>query len=112
RYCMEFFRRGTVLWRKDSHGRHKVVVQPERRWSVLELAHDDVGHKGFYATRALLTERFWWPHMADDIAWFVRTCDLCQQRQVRKIHIPPTVAVPAPIFAKMYMDTMHLPTSG
>ncbi|CAK5275032.1 unnamed protein product [Mycena citricolor] len=112
RYCMEFFMRGTVLWKKDSHGRHKVVVTPEQRWSVLKSAHDNVGHKGFYATRALLTERFWWPYMADNIAWFVRTCDLCQQRQVRKIRIPPTVAVPAPIFAKIYMDTMHLPTSG
>lgn len=84
-----------ALWRKDPQNRHKLVVIPSRRLFILRSAHDDIGHKGFYATRALIAERFWWPHMADDIAWFIRT-----------------VATPAPIFAKMYMDTMHLPPSG
>ncbi|EIM84037.1 uncharacterized protein STEHIDRAFT_28021, partial [Stereum hirsutum FP-91666 SS1] len=78
----------------------------------LRAGHDDVGHKGFYATRALLSERCWWPHMRQDIAWFVKTCHICQVRQMRQILIPPTVALPAPLFAKMHVDTMFLPASG
>ncbi|ETW80784.1 hypothetical protein HETIRDRAFT_452290 [Heterobasidion irregulare TC 32-1] len=61
---------------------------------------------------AFIAKRFWWPHMRQDISWFVRTCHLCQIRQTRNILIPLTVALPAPLFAKMYMDTMHMPTTG
>jgi hypothetical protein len=50
--------------------------------------------------------------MRADIAWFVRTCRLCQLRQTRNVAIPPVVATPAPLFAKIYVDTMHMPKSG
>ena len=51
--------------------------------------------------------------MANDISWFVRTCHLCQLRKTQHVLIPPTVATPAPLFSKVYMDTMHLtPSSG
>ena len=113
RYCVEFFVTDGRLWRKDKKGHHKLVVSMDRRLFLLSSAHDDVGHHGFYATNALLTERYWWPGMAQDIAWFVLTCHLCQLRKTRQIAIPPVVAQPAPLFAKVYMDTMHLtPSSG
>ena len=47
--------------------------------------------------------------MRADIIWFVHTCRLCQLRQTRNVLIPPVVANPAPLFAKVYIDTMHLP---
>ena len=49
--------------------------------------------------------------MGRDIAWYVRTCHACQLQQTRQVTIPPIVAMPTPLFAKMYMDTMHLPRS-
>jgi hypothetical protein len=114
RYCTEFFVAGEErLWRKDPKGNHKVVVSKERRLFLIASAHDGVGHHGFYATNALLAERYWWPQMAQDISWFVRSCHLCQLRKTQHVLIPPTVAMPAPLFSKVYMDTMHLtPSSG
>ena len=50
--------------------------------------------------------------MPADITWFVKTCHICQLHQMHNILIPPAVATPTPLFAKMYMDTMHLPKSG
>ena len=51
--------------------------------------------------------------MSHDIAWFIQTCHLCQLRKTQQISIPPVVATPAPLFAKVFMDTMHLtPSSG
>jgi hypothetical protein len=50
--------------------------------------------------------------MGQDIAWYVKTCHICQSRQTRQVLILPVVATPAPLFTKMYMDTMHLPRSG
>jgi hypothetical protein len=112
RYCMEFFLDSDILWRKDRQGAHKLVAPQDRRFEIMRSAHDDVGHKGFHATRAMIAQRFWWPHMHPDIVWFVHTCYLCQIRQTRQILIPPTVATPAPLFAKIYVDTMHMTPSG
>lgn len=72
----------------------------------MRVAHDDLRHKGFFATQALIAERFWWLHMHADICWFVQTCHLCQLCQLHQIRIPPVVATPAPLFAKVYIDTM------
>ena len=113
RYCTEFFVFNDRLWRKDSRGQHKLVIPQERRLFLITAAHNDVGHHGYYATNALLTERYWWPQMGQDITWFIQTCHLCQLRKTQQIVIPPTVATPAPLFSKVYMDTMHLtPSSG
>ena len=81
RFAMKFFVHDGKLWRKDSSGCHKLVATPASRYTMLVSAHDDVAHKGFYATHGLIAERFWWPAMRGDIAWFIRTCRLCQLRQ-------------------------------
>jgi hypothetical protein len=112
RYCTEFFIAHDKLWRKDSKGRHKLVVPKDRRLFLMTAAHNDVGHHGFYATHALLTERYWWPHMSQDISWFIVTCHVCQTRKTQQVLIPPIVAMPAPLFSKVYMDTMHMPPSS
>jgi Integrase zinc binding domain/RNase H-like domain found in reverse transcriptase len=88
RYCAEFFVASNKLWRKNAQGHHKLVLFPELRLSTLRSAHDDLGHKGFYATRALLAERFWWPQLSRDVIWFVRTCHLCQVRQNTRYSYP------------------------
>jgi hypothetical protein len=112
RYATQFFIDGERLWKKDSNGRHKLVVAPSSRWKIIVGVHDELGHKGFYGTRAMILDRFWWPGLHADVLWFVQTCHLCQERQLRQIHIPPVVAMPAPLFSKAYMDTMQLPASG
>ena len=113
RYCTDFFISGDRLWRKDPKRHHKMVISQERRLFLMSAAHDDVGHRGFYATNSLLTDRYWWLMMSHDIAWFIRTCHLCQPRKTQQVLIPPVVATPAPLFSKVYMDTMHLtPSSG
>ena len=51
--------------------------------------------------------------ISHDIAWFIRTCWLCQLCKTQQVSIPPVVATPTPLFSKVYMDTMHLmPSSG
>ncbi|KAJ3510089.1 hypothetical protein NLJ89_g4871 [Agrocybe chaxingu] len=112
RYCTEFFVDAERLWRKEPHGRHKLVIPTHRRLFIITSAHEDVGHHGFFATNALIVERYWWPFMAFDISWFCRTCHICQLRRTEQIRIPPVVATPAPLFAKVYLDTMFLPPSG
>ena len=112
-YATEFFVDGDRLWKKDHQGRHKLVVDPTHRWKILVGAHDQAGHKGLFATRATILDCFWWPGLQADIHWFIQTCHLCQERQLRHVLIPPVVAMPAPLFGKVYMDTMQLtPSNG
>lgn len=111
KYALEFFVRGETLWRKAKNGKHKVVVPEDRRFALIKAAHDELGHKGVFSVRMRLLDRFWWPMLDADVKWYVRTCHECQIRQMRQIHIPPTVATPAPLFRKAYIDTMLMPKS-
>ena len=88
------------------------MVAQDRRLYILSAAHDDAGHHGHFATHAHIALRYWWPFMGNNINWFVRTCHLCQTRKTQKVLIPPIVATPALLFTKIYVDTMHMPTSN
>ena len=112
RYCAHFFMKDDRLWKKDLQGHHKLVIEPNKCPTILVSAHDEAGHHRDFATHAQIVDCFWWPDLAANVAWFVKTCHLCQLRQTRNIFILPVVATPAPLFAKMYMDMMHLPKSG
>lgn len=112
RYAAQFFIRDGRLWRRHEHGAHKLVMASSRRIGIIRSAHDEAGHKGTWATKQHVMERFWWPFFGHDVAWWVRTCYLCQIRQLRHVVIPPTVALPAGLFSKLYADVMKLPKSG
>ncbi|THH05356.1 hypothetical protein EW146_g9925 [Bondarzewia mesenterica] len=70
-YCTEFFITSEKLWRKDSHGHHKLIAFPDHHIAILTSLHDEVAHKGIYVTTALIALRFWWPMMRQDITWFI-----------------------------------------
>ncbi|EIN07618.1 hypothetical protein PUNSTDRAFT_26530, partial [Punctularia strigosozonata HHB-11173 SS5] len=78
----------------------------------LQQAHDSLGHKGKFATRRQLLLCFWWPHLDADVSWFDDTCLECQRRRTHHVTIPPTVAYPAPLFHKVYCNTMHMPPAN
>jgi hypothetical protein len=108
-----FFMHDKRLWRRNAQGRHQLVImQGPQRYTVTRDAHDKLGHKGFYSTLRALLDRFWWPSLADDVRWYIKSCHECQIRQTTKVRIPPTVATPAPLFRKAYVDTMFMPHAG
>jgi hypothetical protein len=88
------------------------VPNPEQWLDIIRAAHDDIGHKMIFTMKSLITLRFWWPNMKANIAWYIRTCHFCQLWQMRNLLIPPTVATPALLFAKVYIDMMHMPVLG
>ena len=105
-----FFVHDDRLWRCHTQGRHQLVlIHPQQRLQVTREAHDKLGHKGFYSTLRALRDRFWWPALANDVRWYIKTCHECQIRQTTKVRIPPTVAAPASLFRKAYVDTMFMP---
>jgi hypothetical protein len=103
---------GGRLWRWQRQGRHQLYIDPPLRFPIVSDAHDKMGHKGFYSTRRMLLDRFWWPALENNVKWYIDTCHQCQIRQNTKIRIPPIVDTPAPLFRKVYIDTMFMPPAG
>jgi hypothetical protein len=111
-YSSGFFISNGKPWRRDTHGRHKIVVPKEKRYELLKEVHDILGHKKIYAVHMQLLEQFWWPFLDQDVKWFVQTCHQCQVLQMRYHHIPPTVTAPASLFRKAHVDTMYMPRAS
>lgn len=100
------------LYKRDANEKHKLVVEKEHRMYMLEAAHDSLGHRGTYATKELLLQRFWWPELERDVHWYVKTCHLCQERQKRLVQIPRIETHTPSIFQQLHADTMHMDKSG
>lgn len=107
----QFFVRGQQLWRKEAGGRHQLILFGSDRLRILKQTHDELGHRGFYPMQRTIADRFWWPSLDHDLAWYLKTCHQCQIRSVEKVVLPPTISIPAPLFRKTFADSMYMPTS-
>src|SRR5277367_1839933 len=96
------------MYIKGLDGAHKLVVNKEDRMRMLAGAHDSLGHRGAYATKMLIAERFWWPEFEGDVHWYCKTCQLCQQRQKTLLKIPPIVTYTPSLFETLHADTMSM----
>lgn len=96
------------LYRRGLESAHKLVVEKDRRMYLMKASHDSLGHRGFFATKALIAERFWWPEMERDISWYCRSCHVCQERQKLLVKIPPMVTHTPSIFQVLHADSMHM----
>jgi len=94
RKASRFFVAGGRLWYREQDGCHRLVVFEHDRKKILAGAHDDLGHKGFYATRRCIADRFYWPTLDADLRWYLDTCHECQLMSKQKVFLPPTVAMP------------------
>ena len=96
------------LYKRDLGSAHKLVVDKSHRMYLLKASHDSLGHRGFYATKTLINERFWWPEMERDVSWYCKTCDICQKRQKLLVKVPPVVTHTPSIFQVLHADTMSM----
>ena len=105
---------GRLYHRSRGDGEPKLVVEKEKRMEIMRKCHDQLGHRGTFATHRLIAQRFWWPEMEGDIEWYVRTCHLCQVRQKLAMELPPVVTHTPSIFQVLHADTLHIspPSNG
>jgi len=55
-YATLFFPDSSCLWKKDTHGVHKLVIYPEDCLQILSEVHDNLGHWEFYAIQAAILQ--------------------------------------------------------
>jgi len=92
----------------------QLVVAEEDQMRILRSCHEEMGHRGSYATNKLLQQRFWWPEIEEDIMWYIRTYHMCQVRQRRALELLLVVMHTPSIFQVLHTDTVHmnLPPNG
>jgi len=91
-HASRFFLKEGKMWRQEHQGQHQQVIEGhEKRYQLLTKAHDQLDHKGFYATRQTLNNRFWWPTLNADIQWIISTCHQCQVLSLKHVVLPPMI---------------------
>nr|CAI5840394.1 unnamed protein product [Callosobruchus analis] len=63
---------------EDSDGWLRVIPKEERR-ALISAHHDPpiFGHLGVQKTYARLASKFYWPKIKEDVARYIRNCDIC-----------------------------------
>jgi len=113
RVVRNYFLKNDRLYKRDIDGNHRLVAPKNKRTHMMKAAHDSLGHRMFFATKSLLTQRFWWPELEKDVYQYVKTCHVCQTRQKVKVKIPPKETRTPSLFQVMHMDTMFMsPSNG
>ena len=69
----------------------RLVIPKKYRKQVMYAGHDVPlsGHRGKTKTLTLISRRFYWPNMNDDIAYYVRSCHICQAASHKSIKKAP-----------------------
>nr|VZI47949.1 unnamed protein product [Spirometra erinaceieuropaei] len=74
----QLFIENDILLIRDNVTRHsRVVVPGSLVQAVLTDLHAELGHVGRNKTEAAARQRFWWPHLRDQVAIFCNTCKTC-----------------------------------
>ncbi|CAG8603394.1 9585_t:CDS:2, partial [Acaulospora colombiana] len=114
KYARQFFigEDGDMYRRAKSGDMHLKVVWRKKRAEVLRGVHEEMGHRGLFATRRHLIDRYWWPEVYADVEIWVRGCTKCQKFSDRKITLPVRPSSPVQLFRKFYVDVMYMPPSN
>jgi hypothetical protein len=108
----QFFVRDGKMWkRRGKRPPLLVIMDHARRLAILTQAHESLGHRGEQAVFETVRERYYWPHLRQDVKHHVQSCHQCQVRSTVKMRIPITVSTPATIFTKVYVDVMDMTES-
>ena len=108
----QYFVKDHKMWKRRKDKTPLLVVfDQNHRLEILTQAHENLGHRGEQGVFETIRERYYWPHLRQDIRHHVRSCHQCQIRSTIKMKIPITISTPATLFTKVYVDVMDMTES-
>ncbi|GBE89882.1 polyprotein [Sparassis crispa] len=87
-----------------------VITDKKRRTEIVEQAHNLCRHRGCDSTYKKLADRYYWPNLYDDVAWFIRSCNACQYRVKSRPIVPLHITISPSILRRFVFDTINMPT--
>jgi hypothetical protein len=87
-----------VMYRRQPHGKHQLVVPESLVHHIIKENHDPVfvAHPGVKRTRDLISLKHWWPGMQKSIEDYIKKCDTCQRRKEDREFVAPLGQVEEP----------------
>ena len=79
------------------------IVPQRHRGTTLDGCHQEAAHQGQRRSIALMQERFWWPHMTEDLRNCIKKCGRC-----RKYEAAPPVAPMKPLTCSGPRELLHV----
>ena len=108
--ALQFFIQDELMYRRRKNKMpQRVILNADKRLEILNKAHEELAHRGIHGVFQAIRERFYWPHLHQDVEQHIRSCHECQIRSVKKVEIPLTISTPAALFTKIYVDVMLMP---
>jgi len=108
-----FLHDGDQLWKIEPEGKlpQLIVMNIDHRSTLVAEAHNSVRHCGQDTTYKMLLECFYWLNMYNQIAYFIRSCNVCQLHS--KVHPIVTFSPTwnSGILQHFDLDTIHMPDS-
>jgi transposase InsO family protein len=93
----KFMLKDEVLYRRrtgrDGKEMFQLVLPASKRMEALRGLHDEVGHMGRDRTLELVSARFYWSGMAEDVKTKVKTCVPCIKRKTKIPDRAPLVSI-------------------
>jgi hypothetical protein len=107
----QFIHHDNRLWKIGKSGLvpRLVITDLARRQKLISEAHNEAGHRGRDATFKHLTDRYYWPNLFDDVAFFVVSCVICQLRSASRTKVPYSSTWNSTILRRFDLDTVHMP---
>jgi hypothetical protein len=75
RYRLE----GTHIFHVWEDGRVQIVPHPAQKGSIMQHAHEELGHFGVKRTYSLLLGQYWWRGMHTDVQQLMSCCMVCDR---------------------------------
>ena len=93
-----------------SLGHDRPYIPLSLREAVFKQIHS-IGHFGSKCSNRMISQRFFWPRMTQDIKALVKSCETCQREKVNRHTKPPLKEFtnPSARFATVHIDIVELP---
>lgn len=105
---------GFSIYCNENNGISRPFVPKLLRKSVFDQIHN-LSHPGIKASRKLISERYYWPNLNNDVSKWTRECINCQKAKVIKHTktVPEQIPIPEGRFSHLNVDLVGpLPYSG
>ena len=87
------------------------VVPKSQRVNAINGCHRDAGHQGQTRTKALVTERFWWPGVREQVEKAVRFCERCRTYEAKAVKAPLLPLEPTEVQELVHVDFTTMETT-